>query len=144
MLRARGFSFIEILIALVLVAVTGAGIYTLTVDIQAKQYNARLAEGAMHVASNQLSHWRLMNTDTPCIANSSEVIILSRLASCLIDTDDSGYQLAVTEIKNSLTNDDGVYAKTLILEVSWQDNQNKEQTLKFYFTGSTLRYQGLL
>ncbi|WP_199877934.1 type II secretion system protein [Salinivibrio sp. MA427] len=143
MLRARGFSFIEILIALVLVAVTGAGIYTLTVDIQAKQHNARLAEGAMHVASNQLAHWRLMNTDTPCSASHTVVMKLSRLARCLIDTEDTGYQLAVTEIKNVLTDDGGVYAKTLVLEVRWQDNRNKAQTLRFYFTGSTLRHQGM-
>ncbi|MPS33512.1 MULTISPECIES: type II secretion system protein [unclassified Salinivibrio] len=136
-----GFSFLEILIALVLVVVTGAGVYTLTADIQAKQHNVRLAEGAMHLASAQLAHWRLMNTGASCNGSKSGNIVLGSLAQCLINTEGTVYELDVSETKNILSNSDGVYAKKLTLLVRWQDSRARKQTMSFYFTGSTLRNQ---
>ncbi|WBA08173.1 type II secretion system protein [Salinivibrio kushneri] len=135
MLQARGFSFIEILLALVLVSITGAGVSRLATDIQTQQRDARLAKGAMYLANDQLSHWRLMNTDTPCSTSNSEPIRLDNLSECLITTEDSNYELVVANEQNILMADSEVYAKTLTLSVRWRTTHGQQQTLAFYFTG---------
>lgn len=136
MLRARGFSFIEILLALVLVSMTSAGVYRLTTDIQTQQRDARLAKEAMYLANNQLSHWRLINTDAPCSTSNRDPIRLDNLSECLITTEDSIYELVVTNVQNTLMVDDKVSAKTLTLAVRWQNRRQQQQSLVFYFTGA--------
>lgn len=134
-----GFSFLEILIALVLVSVTGLGLYSLTAEIEARQYNAKLAEGAMHIANDQLALWQRINTDTPCSAKNGEKVGLSNIAGCLIETKDTPYQLEAKTTKN-LMGKTGPYAKQLEIIVSWKDSRGISQSLTFYFTASIHRH----
>ena len=93
----------------------------------------------MHIVNDQLDHWRLINTDAPCTASHEEKIQLANITGCLINTEDTPYQLEAKTTK-TFTGVTGPYAKEIEAIVSWKDNRDVSQSLIFYFTASVYRH----
>lgn len=125
----RGFSLIEVLISIFVVALSGVGTLKLYSYMEVEKANAAMFVEAKIIAESQLALLQTVNT----IGSSCAGKTFANIQDCVNGQDEgSPYSVTVTSVK-SLTHETAAgvetYGKVYRVVVAWIDRNNKEKTL---------------
>ncbi|MFD2179797.1 type IV pilus modification PilV family protein [Veronia pacifica] len=127
----RGFSFIEILIALVVVTISGVGSMKLYSYIEQLKGDAIHTLRAQQVAQQQVSLLQTINTQGQnCTSDEGgEDITLDNVENCSISLEQSSPFEIETSVENILSDTDGTFGKLLQVKVTWDDRAGNQQSV---------------
>ncbi|MGF1770473.1 prepilin-type N-terminal cleavage/methylation domain-containing protein [Enterovibrio makurazakiensis] len=125
----RGFSLIEVLVSIVVVALSGIGTLKLYSYMEVEKANAAMFVEAKLIAESQLALLQTVNT----IGSSCAEKTFANIQDCINEQDEgSPFIVTVTSIK-SLTHEtaagEETYGKVYQVAVAWTDRNNEGKTL---------------
>lgn len=132
MIFNRGFSLVEILIALVVVVVSGVGTLKAYSYIEITKANSALWMEALYIVNSQMTLMQRVNTSSPVTFENAE--------SALLELDPESPFTLASEIEKTLdfSAEDGelseVFVKVMNISVTWNDRLGEEQALNMPVT----------
>ncbi|RXJ73857.1 typIV pilin [Veronia nyctiphanis] len=129
----KGFSFVEILIALMVITVSGVGSMKLYSYMEQLKGNAVGSLRAQQLAQQQVSLLQTVNTqDSECREGAEGNVTFDNVGTCLIsltELNESKYKVE-TEVVNTIEESGTVYGKLIEVKVTWSDRHGGSQEIK--------------